>query len=72
MLTGDDTKTMVDAIWGAALMLQSSANPEMNYWHDVKQIVEMMELYETKRRDAEETRNLRMQVIHLCLSLIHI
>ena len=64
--TGGDTGKMADAIWSAASMLQSSARPEMNYWHDVKQIVEMMELYKPTRRDAQETRNLRRQVIHLC------
>ena len=57
--TKDDTETMAEAIWGAALMLQSNAKPEMNYWHYVKQLVEMMELYETTK-NAETLRNLRM------------
>ena len=65
-LTGEDTEMMTDAIWAAALMLQSNAKPEMNYWYDLKQVVEMMELYETTTRDKKSKRKLRSQVIQVC------
>ena len=46
-------------------MLQSNAKPEMNYWQDITQIVEMMEFNETRCSNEEEIRDLRKQVLQL-------